>query len=146
MKRSTGLRNFMLSSGSLKQALDGKVIKIYSGTAPASADAALGGDAVLLATISVSDGGAGLTMAASAADGQLAKNSAEVWSGTVVANGTAAFFRMETIADAGAVSTTNVRMQGSIGLDGADMNFATLALVTGNLRQINYFVISVSAG
>lgn len=145
MKRSTGLRNFMLSSGSLKQALDGKVIKIYSGPAPISADAALSADNVLLATVSVSGTGAGVTMAA-AENGTLSKNSSEVWSGQVAANGTASFFRMQTAADDGALSTTAARIQGSIALDGADMNFATLTLISGNTRQINYFVISVSAG
>ena len=85
-------------------------------------------------------------MAATAASGQLAKNSSEVWSGTVVANGTASFFRMKTAADDNSSSITASRIQGSIGLDGADLNFATLGLVVGNLRQINFFVISVSAG
>lgn len=146
MKRSTGLRNFMLSSGSLKQALDGKVIKIYSGPAPISADAALTADNALLATVSVNGTGTGITMAAAAENGTLSKNSSEVWSGQVAANGTASFFRMQTAADDGALSTTAVRIQGSIALDGADMNFATLTLISGNTRQINYFVISVSAG
>lgn len=144
MKRSTGLRNYMLSTGSLKQALDGKVIKIYSGPAPASADAALTADNVLLATVSAN--GNGVTMANAAENGTLAKSSSEVWSGVVAANGTASFFRMETAADTGALSATAVRVQGSIGLDGADMNFATLNLISGNTRQINYFVVSISAG
>jgi hypothetical protein len=146
MKRSTGLRNYMLSTGSLKTALDGKVINIYAGAVPATADAALSPDNVLLATISVSGSGTGLTMAAAAAAGQLTKNSSEVWSGETLANGTAAFFRMQTAADDNAASTTAVRLQGTVALDGADMNFATLSLVAGNTRQINYFVISVSAG
>lgn len=144
MKRSTGFRNAMLSAGAIP-ALNGKVIKLYSGTVPASADEALSANAVLLATISVSDGGTGLTFA-TPAGGQVTKNTSEVWSGTVVANGVASFFRMEDPADSGAASNTAIRIQGTIGLDGADMNFGTTALVTGNLRQINVFVISVSAG
>ncbi len=144
MKRSTGFRNAMLSAGAIP-ALNGKVIKLYSGTVPASADEALSANAVLLATITVSDGGTGLTFA-TPAGGQVTKNTSEVWSGTVVANGVASFFRMEDPADSGAASGTAIRIQGTIGLDGADMNFGTTALVTGNLRQINVFVISVSAG
>ena len=146
MKRSTGLRNYLLATGSLKGALDGKVINIYSGTVPDTADAAVSGDSVLLATISVDAGGTGLTLAAAAASGSISKNSSEVWSGTVLANGTATYFRMQTAADDNTASTTAVRMQGTVALDGADMNFATLQLVAGNVRQINYFVVSVSAG
>lgn len=146
MKRSTGLRNIMLATGSIKSALDGKVIEIYQGTAPGTADDPLLAGTILLCTISVGGAGTGLTMESIATSGQLAKNSSEVWSGTVVANGTASFFRMKTAADDNSNSITASRIQGSIGLDGADLNFATLGLVVGNLRQINFFVISVSAG
>lgn len=146
MKRSTGLRNYLLDTGSLKGALDGKVIKIYSGVAPGSADDPLAGGSALLCTVTVNSLGDGLTMNVAAVSGQLSKNTAEVWSGQVSANGTASFFRMETVADDNSSSTTAIRVQGSIGLDGADMNFATLGLIVGNLRQVNFFVISVSAG
>lgn len=146
MKRSTGLRNYMLSTGSFKGAMDGSVIKIYSGSQPLSADDPLSVGSVLLCTISVNGSGTGLTMSPAAANGQLSKNTGEVWSGTVAANGTAAFFRMETTADDGTSSTTAIRLQGSIGLDGADLNFATVSLVIGNLRQINFFVVSIVAG
>jgi hypothetical protein len=145
MKRSTGLRNYMLGTGSIKSALDGKVIKLYGGTVPASADDALPGDALLLATISVNDTGTGLTFG-SAANGQISKSTSEVWSGSVVANGTARYVRMVTAADDNSQSTSAVRIQGTIGLDGADMNFGSIDLVSGNLRQINFLVISVSAG
>ena len=107
MKRSTGLRNLMLASGSLKSALDGTVIEIYQGPAPVTADDALLAGTTLLCTISVGGTGTGLTMAATAASGQLAKNSSEVWSGTVVANGTASFFRMKTAADDNSSSITD---------------------------------------
>ena len=145
MKRSTGFRNYLLATGSAKAALDGKVIKVYSGTAPATADDTLGA-AVLLCTISVDGTGTGVTMAATASGGQLTKNSSEVWKGTIGTSGTASFFRMETAADAGGLSTTAVRLQGNIALDGADLNFASIDLVAGNERQINYFTVSISAG
>lgn len=144
MKRSTGLRNGLLTSGSFKSLIDGKVINIYSGAAPASADDAIGA-AVLLCTISVDGSGTGVTLATPASGGQVTKNPAEVWSGTILSSGTASFFRIQTAADDGSASATAVRLQGNIGLDGADLNFATLSLVTGNVRQINYFVASISA-
>lgn len=54
LKISTGLRNYLTGEGSLRKALEDAVLKIYSGTAPATADAAETG--VLLATITKSSG------------------------------------------------------------------------------------------
>lgn len=135
----------MLSTGAIP-ALTGKVIKIFGGgTIPGSADDALPAGATLLATISLDDTGSGLSFS-SPAGGQVTKSSSEVWSGSIITSGTATFFRMEDVADLGAASATATRIQGTIGLDGADMNFGTTALVAGNVRQINVFVISLSAG
>lgn len=145
MKRSTGFRNHVLATGSVKSALDGKVIKVYAGTEPASADDAIG-SATLLVTISVNGTGTGVTMNNSASGGQLSKNPSEVWKGVIATSGTAAFFRMETAADTGSASTSAIRLQGNIALDGADLNFATLELVATNERAINYFTVSLPAG
>lgn len=145
MKRSTGFRNYVLATGSVKAALDGKVIKVYAGTQPASADDAIG-SATLLVTISLDGGGGGVTMNSTASGGQLSKNPSEIWKGIITTSGTAAFFRMETAADTGAASTTAVRVQGNIALDGADLNFSTLELVATNERAINYFTVSLTAG
>jgi len=146
MKRSTGFRNYILATGSAKAALDGKVIKIYGGTVPASADDAIG-SATLLSTITLNnDGATGLTMATTPTSGQLTKNTSEVWSGDIVASGNASFFRMETLADAGGTSTTAVRIQGTIGLADADMLFSTLVMTSGNLKEIRQFVLSIPAG
>lgn len=145
MKRSTGLRNYMLASGSFKQALAGTVIRVYGGTAPASADDAVGA-APLLCTISVDGDGTGVTLDATASGGVITKNTSEVWTGDVTASGTATFFRMEFAADTGAFSTTAVRMQGTVGLVGADLNFSSVNLTLGDARRINYFAASISAG
>lgn len=145
MKRSTGLRNYMLASGSFKQALAGTVIRVYGGTAPASADDAIGA-ATLLCTISVDGDGTGVTLDATASGGVITKNTSEVWTGDVTASGTATFFRMEFAADTGAFSTTAVRMQGTVGLVGADLNFSSVNLTLGDARRINYFAASISAG
>ena len=42
LKASTGLRNAMMTTGSLKSRLDLGFIKIYAGTVPATADDTLG--------------------------------------------------------------------------------------------------------
>ena len=146
MKRSTGLRNRILSGSSVKDALAGKVIKWYSGPEPATADSPLSGNTLLLTNTVNGDGTTGLTMAAVASGGQLTKNPSEVWEGEIIASGTATFFRMEGAADSGAASTTLERLQGSIGLAQSDLNTFSTSLLVGNTRRINTFVVSIPAG
>lgn len=146
MKLSTGFRNDLLDTGSLKATLDGKVIKIYDGVVPASADAALSGNTLLVTITESGDGVTGLTFEAAAVSGVIAKSSAESWQGTVATGGTATFFRMETIADDGTLSTTAVRIQGTIALAGADMNISNTTLVAAAVQTIDYFVIGVPSG
>lgn len=54
LRLSTGLRDFLLENGSLKRALQGGRLKIYSGTQPASADDVPAG--TLLNTITLASG------------------------------------------------------------------------------------------
>lgn len=53
LKTSTGLRNGVLSGGSLKSRLDGGRINIYAGTPPATADDAVGAATLLLSLIHI---------------------------------------------------------------------------------------------
>lgn len=142
LKLSTGFRDHLLTTGDLQSALDGGVIRIYSGTEPATADAALAGN-TLLCTISNNSTGTGITMAATAASGVLGKNSAEIWSGSIVASGTASFYRFSPLTDDGALSTTVRRLQGSVATAGADLNFSSTAFVSGNSKSIDTFDIAL---
>lgn len=54
IRLSTGLRNFLSVHGSLKKAFNGGVLKIYSGSQPASADSAVAG--TLLCTLTLASG------------------------------------------------------------------------------------------
>lgn len=136
-KQSTGLRNYMLATGSFKAAMDGGFVKIYSGAVPTSANDSLGG-ATLLCTVSNNSTATGLTVAAAAADGVITKTIAEVWSGVNVASGTASFFRFVTAADDGTLSTTQRRWQGTVGIAGHDMNISDTALVAAAPQLIDY--------
>ena len=143
IKTSTGLRNKVLDTGSVKSRLALGFIKIYSGAEPASADAAATG--TLLCTISVNGGGTGLSLDATAVGGVLAK-SAAVWSGAIVATGTAGYYRFSAVGDTGAASTTEERIQGSVGLAGADLNLSSISLVTNaavGAQAIDYYVVSL---
>lgn len=143
VKSSTGLRNHVLAVGSVKNALDGCLIKLYGGTAPADADAAASG--TLLATISVNNTGTPVTFNSSADAGVLAKNSGEVWAGAVSASGTCTHYRIVKPSDTGASSTTDIRAQGTVGLIGADLNVSNNVLVASAIQNIDYFVVALPA-
>jgi len=143
MKLSTGLRNYMLSNQSLKDALDDGIISIYAGPPPATADAALdiGGDHTLLCVITDND--QGIDFDTAAVDGVLSKAPAQVWSGTNVDTGVATFFRYTAQADDGTLSTSQVRIQGTVAEGGGDMNMASTSLADTVLQPIDFFSVAL---
>jgi len=140
---STGLRNKMLDTSPLRTILNLGFIKVYSGTPPASADAAIGGGNTLLYTLSVASGGTGLTFEAAAVTGAIAKKSTEVWSGVAVATDTATFYRHVAVGDDGLSSTTQARIQGSVGTLGQDMELSSTAIVTSATQTLDYYTIAL---
>jgi hypothetical protein len=143
LKVSTGLRNYLLDTGSLKASLAAGFIKIYSGTVPSSADDAIAGGNTLLCTISSNGTGTGINFDTSAASGIIAKASGETWKGTNAASGTATFYRHVSASDTGALSTTERRLQGAIATAGSDMNFSSVALTSGAEQKIDYYVVTL---
>jgi hypothetical protein len=139
MKASTGLRNKMLDTGSVKSILALGFIKIYGGAVPADADAAVTG--TLITTVSVNSTGTGLSMGTAAA-GVLPKAS-EVWSGVNAASLTATYFRHVAAGDDGTLSTTQDRIQGTVGTAGADLNLSSTALTNGATQTIDFYNIAL---
>lgn len=137
-KMSTGLCNKLLDTDCFREIFDLGFVKIYSGTVPATADAALGG-ATLLCTVSINSTGTGLEFAATASGGVLAKDSGDTWSGTNAATGTASFYRLVAVGDDGTSSSTQARVQGTIGTGGSDMNVGSTTLTSGQPFTLNYF-------
>jgi hypothetical protein len=79
-----------------------------------------------------------------AASGTVSKSG--VWSFNGVAAGTAGWFRLiGSAADAGALSTTLPRMDGSIATSGADLNLSNIAIAIGAPTTIDSFVFTVPA-
>lgn len=142
---STGLRNHLMTAGSFKGGLDGSVINIYSGSAPGSPDDAVPSAATLLCTVSVNGDGTGVTFEASATPGLLLKAAAEQWQGANSATDTATWFRLVKVADDGSASTTALRLQGTVALNGADLNLTTTALVSGATQTVDYFSVLMPA-
>lgn len=141
-KFSTGLRNAMLATGSLKATLDGAKLKIYAGTLPATADESIG-SATLLCTVSNDATATGLTFATSASAGVISKTVSEIWRGVNSASGTATFYRIETASDDGSLSTTFPRIQGDIAVAGASLNLSSTTLTSGASQTIDNYVVSL---
>lgn len=138
-KESTGLRNYVCTEGSFADAFASCEIRVYSGEGgvPATADAAETG--TLLNVYSANDTGATLSFEAAAVNGTLHKASAQVWSGTPIATGVPAYYRLVQKSDDGSSSTTFPRVQGVCGTGGADLNFSELSLTMGELHIINSY-------
>lgn len=140
VKVSTGLRNALLDSASLKDILDGGFLDIYSGTIPATADDALTGATLLCR---VSNGGSGLTFDTNAVGGVLSKNPSEVWQGLNTASGVASFFRFVSASDTGAASDTEGRIQGTVAVLGADLNISNTSLTVSAPQAIQFFYVAL---
>jgi hypothetical protein len=143
---STGFKDGLLDTDSLKALFDDGYIKIYAGTMPASADAALGGATELVV---YSDNGAaegagnGLDLEAAAVDGAIYKATAQTWKGTAGATDTATFFRYEQLSDGGGLSTTELRIQGTVGGAGADLFVASTTFTNAVEYTLDLFSISI---
>ena len=142
MKISTGLAKSMLDTASFKGSLSGMKLKIYSGTEPATADAALGA-AVLLVTISDNGGAGALSFEAAAVGNVLEKLSSQTWSGTVGTSGTASFCRLELASDTGASSSTEIRVQGDVGIAGKFLNLSSVALTAAAVQVVDFLSITM---
>lgn len=145
MKRSTAMRSALLTA--FKAQFDGSVIGIFSGSVPATADAALTRDAMLLCVISKEGSGEGVSFDSDTSQGVMVKSPNEVWKGEVRNGGTATFFRMYKLADdQTAASYTLARLQGTVGLLDADLNLSSVDFVPGNERRLKTFTVAVPAG
>lgn len=142
LKISTGLRTAILDSATLRTAMALGKIKIYSGTPPTTADAAIDVSNTLLSQVSNASSATGLTLGPATA-GLIAKSAGEVWSGINVAGGVATFYRHVTPADTGALSTTEARVQGLIATSGAELNLTSVTLANGATQTIDFYSIAL---
>lgn len=139
---STGLRNGMAVTSPLRTLLNNSVIRIYAGTVPTSADAALPGDAVLLVEITANDGN--LRFDTVAAGGTVTKDTTQVWSGVAVGSGVAAYYRHVLPSDTGGASTTAVRIQGEVALVGKEMSLTNTSISAGATQTLDYYAVNLA--
>ena len=142
LKVSTGLRDDLLDTGSLKATLDGGHILIYSGTVPTDADAAISGP-VLLCTITIDGLGTGINFDTSASAGVLSKAPAETWKGTNASSGVASFYRHVASGDTGGSSTTEPRLQGEIAVANSEMNFTNTTLTISADQNVDFYSVTL---
>lgn len=140
---STGLRYGLLALGSLKSLLDGGFINVYSGSVPASADSAVSG--TLLWTIKLNNTATGLTLEASPGSATVNKPAGDIWSGTILASGVASYYRHVSASDTGASSTSEPRIQGTVGTVGADLLIGDTNLTASALQGIDYYSVTLPA-
>ena len=134
--------------GSLKDILQNGIIKVYSGSQPATADAAATG--THLGTITV---GSGAFSAGSetnglefgtAADGEIEKASAETWSFEGIASGTAGWWRFyANESDDGSALTTKPRVDGTCGTSGADLTMSSTSIAIGGTYTVDAWKFSI---
>ena len=142
IRLSTKLRDNLAGTTGFASTFANGVIEIYSGSQPASADAAVTG--TLLGTVTLNSGAFtpgtatnGLTFAA-ASGGSVSKSG--VWSFNGITAGTAGWFRLKgNGVDAGGVSTTLPRLDGSIATSGGDMTISNLNITVGAPNTVDTF-------
>lgn len=137
---STGLASGIAGTNSLKNLMDGGEIRLYSGAVPASADAAIG-SATLLVTIKKD----GLDPLALTADGPAVRRpTGDTWKGTPVATGAATFFRHVQAADTDGASTSDVRIQGTVGLSiASNLALIDVNFTSGVERTLSAYSVSI---
>lgn len=140
-KTSTGLRNYMLATGSARDALQNGKINYYSGDPPASADDAATG--VLLCSIDKDGYGNGFTLDNVAVGAVIAKAAGDLLRGTGLANGRAGYFRHVGANDTGTASTTEPRIQGSIAKSGSEGNVSNPDIVQGAVTDIDEYAFAL---
>lgn len=122
------------------------VLAIYSGTQPASADDAETGTLLCLIT---RDGGAftpgqpdnGLNFGTPSA-GQIDKAAGETWSGTVLADGVAGWFRFYDNSYTTGASTTAKRFDGLVGAVGStELQMNNTVLAVDDVMEIEGFPV-----
>lgn len=149
VRLSTGLRNLLAGSTGFGAAFNDGVIYVYSGPQPLSADNAVSGTLLGIVTknaaaFAFGSPTNGLEFAAPVA-GVVAKTT-DAWQFAGLAAGTAGWFRlMGNANDALGSSTTSPRMDGSIGVSGADLNLSNIAIAIGAPNTIDVFQFTIPA-
>jgi len=135
--------------GSMSDLFRNSVLDIYSGVQPTDADQGETGTKLVSITLSsgaftdgLADSGINFDEAVA---GVLSKDDDEVWSGSGLANGTAGWFRLYDNDHMTGISTTGVRLDGSIATSGAQMNLSNTAITAGGTTTVDSVNLTMPA-
>jgi hypothetical protein len=132
---STKLIDTLMSTG-WSTAFTSPVLEIRDGTRPESPDNAPVGNLLCSMTLPVT----GYFAAASAG----VINKSGTWSGAVGQSGTPTWFRIKNAADTGGSSTTLPRLDGDVGILGADpdLQLPSASVTAGDVVNVDAFYIT----
>jgi len=80
-----------------------------------------------------------------AASGVISKDTAQTWSGVAAATGTAGYYRLVTTYDTGALSTTQVRVQGTCGVGTGELQLSTTTFTAAQTYTIDNYTTTFPA-
>ncbi|MBA3015335.1 MAG: hypothetical protein KKD63_11075 [Proteobacteria bacterium] len=138
------------SGGSIAGIFRNGVIRLYTGSQPASADA--GETGTLLCEISLNSlahvTGASVTNGINfgqASAGVIGKNIGETWSGVNINSGVAGWFRFYDNNKTTGLTTTAIRFDGSAATSGGQLKLSSTNLVSGVTTTVDGVTISMPA-
>jgi len=148
LRIGTGTRNKLLAgasgTGGLKAILDGGFMDIFTGSQPASADYVETGTKLIRISstsgVGVNDG----LRFGTAAAGVLPRTT-PAWTGAVSVAGVAGWFRLYGTGGTSGTSATADRIDGAVGVSGADLNLSHTNLVVDSVLTISTFNITQPA-
>jgi len=128
------------------------MMRIYSGSQPATASAAEQGTLLCTITqggVAYNKSSASTVLVFGNADSSGAVNiaSSDTWQGTAVATGTAGWFRFYSSSAATGVDSSGakVRFDGAVGTSGSQLNVSSTSFVSGATITIDTFSVTLPA-
>lgn len=149
VRMSTGLKTFLLGSGSFIDAFDRGVIELYSGSQPPSADSPPTG--TLLGKVTT-DGGEfnhgdpdhGLRFILAGQSAGVTKSSDD-WIATFTASGTIGWYRLKgNPADGNAPSISALRLDGAFTEPFDQLYLPNATVAAGSTQEIEQFLLTFS--
>lgn len=151
VRYSTGCLNKLLGSQDLQTQFANGVIEFYSGAQPSSADAAVTGTLLAVASLDPDSWAENVATYGLEFDepvlAVMSKAAAEVWKYKGLVAGTIGYFRLRGLgltSESATASTTLSRIDGSVGTTSGDMTISNITPAVGAPGTVDIFTITLS--
>ena len=139
LRLSQGVRLGIMGTSTIKEMLNGGVLDIFTGSQPASADYIETGTKLVRISTSAGTGSTtGLLFGTASSTGTLPKSASD-WKGVVTVAGVAGWFRFYGTGGTTGTSGTARRVDGAIGVSGADLNLSHTSLTADSTLTVSTF-------